>query len=95
MNKGLPHEQQPPRRGDGNHVHRRKEKHHIPCGHHRSFREEESTSLRDMVKVLFGNDQLMWTTVSMALFMIGYCTTTSFMLSRCLWSTLSAGSWVQ
>lgn len=44
----------------------------------RSFREEESTSLRDMVKVLFGNDQLMWTTVSMALFMIGYCTTTSF-----------------
>ena len=44
----------------------------------RSFREEESTSLRDMVKVLFGNDQLMWTIVSMALFMIGYCTTTSF-----------------
>ena len=30
------------------------------------------------VKVLFGNDQLMWTTVSMALFMVGYCTTTSF-----------------
>mgnify|MGYP002427413060 CR=1 FL=1 len=44
----------------------------------RSFKEEESTSLRDMVRVLFGNDQLMWTTVSMALFMIGYCTTTSF-----------------
>lgn len=44
----------------------------------RSFKEEENTSLRDMVRVLFGNDQLMWTTVSMALFMIGYCTTTSF-----------------
>ncbi len=44
----------------------------------RSFREEESTSLRDMMKALFGNDQLMWTTVSMALFMTGYCTTTSF-----------------
>ncbi len=44
----------------------------------RIFKEEESTSLRDMVKVLFGNDQLMWTTVSMALFMAGYCTTTSF-----------------
>lgn len=44
----------------------------------RSFKEEENTSLRDMVKVLFRNDQLMWTTVSMALFMVGYCTTTSF-----------------
>lgn len=44
----------------------------------RTFKEEENTSLRDMVKVLFGNDQLMWTTVSMALFMVGYCTTTSF-----------------
>ena len=43
-----------------------------------TFKEEENTSLRDMVKVLFGNDQLMWTTLSMALFMIGYCTTTSF-----------------
>ena len=43
-----------------------------------AFKEEDNTSLRDMVKVLFGNDQLMWTTLSMALFMIGYCTTTSF-----------------
>lgn len=42
------------------------------------FKEEENTSLRDMVKVLFGNDQLMWTTLSMALFMTGYSTTTSF-----------------
>jgi melibiose permease/lactose/raffinose/galactose permease len=44
----------------------------------RTFKEEENTSLKDMVRVLFGNDQLMWTTVSMALFMVGYCTTTSF-----------------
>lgn len=44
----------------------------------RTFKEEENTSLRDMGKALFGNDQLMWTTVSMALFMVGYCTTTSF-----------------
>lgn len=44
----------------------------------RTFKEEENTSLRGMFKVLFGNDQLMWTTVSMALFMVGYCTTTSF-----------------
>lgn len=43
-----------------------------------TFKEEENTSLRDMVKVLFGNDQLMWTTLSMALFMIGYSTTTTF-----------------
>lgn len=38
----------------------------------------ESTSLRDMVRVLFKNDQLLYTALSMALFMIGYCTTTSF-----------------
>ena len=31
-----------------------------------------------MVKVIFGNDQLLVTAVSMALFMIGYTTTTSF-----------------
>jgi len=40
--------------------------------------EEENTSLRDMWKALTGNDQLMWTTLSMALFMVGYCTTTGF-----------------
>lgn len=40
--------------------------------------KEENTSLRDMVRALFQNDQLMWTAVSMALFMIGYSTTTSF-----------------
>ncbi|MDD3401477.1 MAG: glycoside-pentoside-hexuronide (GPH):cation symporter [Eubacteriales bacterium] len=42
------------------------------------FKQEEKTSFRGMLKVLFRNDQLMWTTVAMALFMVGYCTTTSF-----------------
>ena len=36
------------------------------------------TSLRGMVQALVKNDQLMVTAVAMALFMIGYCTTTSF-----------------
>lgn len=39
---------------------------------------EDKTTLRDMFKILFGNDQLMWTALSMALFMVGYCSTTSF-----------------
>lgn len=43
-----------------------------------AFKQEESTSLRELGKVLFQNDQLMWTALSMALFMVGYCTTTSF-----------------
>ena len=42
------------------------------------FRQEEHTSLRGMVRALFGNDQLLAVAVSMALFMIGYVTTTSF-----------------
>lgn len=43
-------------------------------------REEkpESTSLKQMWRALTGNDQLMWTTLSMSLFMVGYCTTTGF-----------------
>jgi melibiose permease/lactose/raffinose/galactose permease len=46
---------------------------------HKNFVEkDESTSLKDMWKALTGNDQLMWTTLSMALFMVGYCTTTGF-----------------
>ena len=44
----------------------------------RTFKEEESTSLKELGQILFKNDQLFWTAVSMALFMIGYCTTTSF-----------------
>ena len=40
--------------------------------------KEERTSLKDLWRALIGNDQLMVTAVSMALFMIGYCTTTGF-----------------
>ncbi len=39
---------------------------------------QEHTSLKGMIKALVKNDQLMITALSMALFMIGYCTTTSF-----------------
>lgn len=41
-------------------------------------KKQEPTTLRQMVKIIFGNDQLLFTAISMALFMIGYCTTTSF-----------------
>ena len=45
----------------------------------RSIRQkEEKTDLRQMWRALVGNDQLMWVTLSMALFMVGYVTTTSF-----------------
>ena len=44
------------------------------------FKEEENTSIKELFKVLFHNDQLMWVTLSMALFMIGYCATTNFAL---------------
>lgn len=44
------------------------------------FVEEESTSLKEMFTVLFKNDQLMWVTLAMALFTIGYVSTTSFAL---------------
>lgn len=40
--------------------------------------EPESTSLKEMFRVLFKNDQLLYTAVSMALFTIGYITTTTF-----------------
>lgn len=43
-----------------------------------TFKQEESTSLKELGQILFKNDQLFWTAVSMALFMIGYSTTTSF-----------------
>lgn len=42
------------------------------------FKEEEKTSLREMFRVIFKNDQLLWVAISMSLFMIGYTTTTSF-----------------
>nr|MBE6544894.1 sugar transporter [Oscillospiraceae bacterium] len=38
----------------------------------------DRTTLKDLWRALIGNDQLMVTAVSMALFMIGYCTTTGF-----------------
>ena len=42
------------------------------------FVQEEQTSLKDMAKVIFQNDQLLVTAISMSLFLIGYMTTTSF-----------------
>jgi len=43
-----------------------------------SLKRQERTTLSGMLKALLKNDQLMITAVAMALFMIGYCTTTSF-----------------
>lgn len=40
--------------------------------------KQEATSLKEMFSILFKNNQLLFTAISMALFMIGYCTTTSF-----------------
>lgn len=40
--------------------------------------QQESTTLRQMFRALLKNDQLMWTTLAMGLFMIGYCTTVNF-----------------
>ncbi len=42
------------------------------------FKEEEQTSLKEMFRILLKNDQLLWVAISMALFNIGYMTTTSF-----------------
>jgi len=39
---------------------------------------EKSTPIREMLSVIIKNDQLLFTAVSMTLFMIGYMTTTSF-----------------
>jgi len=38
----------------------------------------ESTSLKELIRIIFQNDQLFVTAIAMALFMIGYCTTTNF-----------------
>lgn len=40
--------------------------------------KEEKTSLKELVRIIFKNDQLLITAIAMALFMIGYTTTTSF-----------------
>lgn len=42
------------------------------------FRQEAPTSLKGMIIAIFKNDQLLYTAIAMALFMIGYVTTTSF-----------------
>ena len=42
------------------------------------FKKEEQTTLKGMAQAIFKNDQLLFTAISMALFMIGYSTTTSF-----------------
>ena len=39
---------------------------------------QESTSLKQMWRALAGNDQLMWTTLSMGLFMVAFSTTVNF-----------------
>ena len=44
------------------------------------FKEEEQTSLKELFHVLFANDQLMWVTLAMALFTVGYVSTTNFAL---------------
>lgn len=41
-------------------------------------RSKEHTSFKELIQVIFKNDQLLVAAVSMALFMIGYSTTTSF-----------------
>ncbi|MBQ8359445.1 MAG: MFS transporter [Oscillospiraceae bacterium] len=43
-----------------------------------SMEKQESTSIRQMFRALLKNDQLMWTTLAMGWFMIGYCTTVNF-----------------
>jgi melibiose permease/lactose/raffinose/galactose permease len=40
--------------------------------------KQESTTVKQMFRALLKNDQLMWTTLSMGLFMVGYCTTVNF-----------------
>lgn len=42
------------------------------------FKKQERTTLKGMVEAIFRNDQLLYTAIAMALFMIGYVTTTSF-----------------
>ena len=39
---------------------------------------KQGTSLRELVRIIYKNDQLFFTAIAMSLFMIGYVTTTSF-----------------
>ena len=43
-----------------------------------AMEDQESTTLKQMWVALTHNDQLMWTTLAMALFMVGYSTTVGF-----------------
>lgn len=43
-----------------------------------AMKDQESTTLKQMWVALTHNDQLMWTTLAMALFMVGYSTTVGF-----------------
>lgn len=43
-----------------------------------TFKPEEPTTLKGMLRAIWDNDQLLYTAISMSLFMIGYVTTTSF-----------------
>ena len=40
--------------------------------------QQESTTVRQMFRAILKNDQLMWTTLALGLFMVGYCTTINF-----------------
>ena len=43
-----------------------------------AMEKQESTTVKQMFRALLKNDQLMWTTLAMGLFMVGYCTTVNF-----------------
>ena len=43
-----------------------------------TFKQEAPTTLKGMLRAILDNDQLLFTAISMSLFMIGYVTTTSF-----------------
>ena len=40
--------------------------------------QQESTTIRQMFRAILKNDQLLWTTLALGLFMLGYCTTINF-----------------
>ena len=44
----------------------------------RMTKTQKSTPIRELLSVIFKNDQLLFTAISMSLFMIGYMTTTTF-----------------
>ena len=43
-----------------------------------AMEKQEKTTIKQMLRALLKNDQLMWTTLAMGLFMVGYCTTVNF-----------------